>query len=256
MESGESGAALNILIQNNLFAEGEIGISMGGNGTSSYRFLDAIVRDNVFTDIGRTQPTGRGLSWYIDIGDNDNTEIVGNLLVNQPDFSNSSGIHLASNSNRNVSIHDNLSYGLRLRDIDVDNAGSFSAISIAQNTFVHTASKGCIIDHSGGFGESTYSGNSYLSDGPESSWFCVGGERVDLGGWVSSSNEDGAQTAALDPPEPTRNLDSYAEHLGIGSTIADFAAAARRQSRLRYRAELTANSANNYIRAGFGRESR
>jgi len=256
MESGQSGGARDILVENNLFAEGEIGLSMGGNSTGSYRFVDAIVRDNVFTDIGRTQPTNRGLSWYLDIEDNDNTEIVGNLLVNQPDLSNSTGIHLKSNTNRNISIHDNLTYNLRLRDIDVDNAASFDAVSIFRNTFVQTASKGCIVDHSGAFDAFSYAENSYRSNGSESSWFCVGGERVNLDGWVSRSNEDGAQMADLDAPEPTRNLDSYAEHLGVGSTLADFAAAARKQSRHRYREELTAKNANNYIRAGFGRDAR
>jgi hypothetical protein len=38
----------------------------------------------------------------------------------------------------------------------------------------------------------------------------------------------------------------------MGATLADFATAARQQSRHTYRPELSATSAGNYIRAGYG----
>jgi hypothetical protein len=256
MESSETEGAKDMLIENNLFAEGEIGLSMGGNGTTSYRFVNVVVRDNVFTDVGRSKPTERGLSWLIDIQDNDNTEVTGNLLVNQPAINNSYGVKLASNTNRNIWVHDNLFYGLIVRDIDVDNADDYSEIRIEQNTLVNSSNNACMVEHGGGFGSVVYSGNAYRSGAAENSWFCIGGERMTLDDWTSSSGEEGAELSEFEAPEPGRNLDTYAEHLGIGSTLADFAAAARQQSRFRYRAELTANSANNYIRAGFGRDPR
>jgi hypothetical protein len=256
MESAESDGAHGVVIENNLFAEGEIGLSMGGNGTSSYRFVDVLVKDNVFTDIGRSQPTQRGLAWYMEIQDNDNTEITGNLLVNAPMLNNSFGVKLMSNTNRNVWVHDNLFYDLIVRSIDMENADAFSEVRVEQNTLVKSSNNACLLEHSGGFDQVLYAGNAYRSGGAENTWFCIGSERLALDGWTSASGEEGAVVADLEAPEPGRNLDTYAEHLGIGSSIGDFAAAARQQSRFRYRAELTANAANNYIRGGFGQDPR
>ena len=48
-----------------------------------------------------------------------------------------------------------------------------------------------------------------------------------------------------------RNLDTYAVHLGIGTTLDDFAREARRQSRLYYRNAYTTQAARDYIRVGY-----
>jgi hypothetical protein len=53
-------------------------------------------------------------------------------------------------------------------------------------------------------------------------------------------------------PAPERTLAGYAATLGIEGGRAGFLAAARRQSRLAWRPELTAAAANAWIRAGFG----
>ncbi len=252
MSSGEPGGSDDIAIENNLFAEGEIGISMGGNANTEYRFSNAVVRNNVFTDIGRSQPTGRTLSWYIELLDNDGSEVSGNLLANQPDLGNPFGIRLGGGSNRDIAISDNLFYGLQRRNVVVDAIAGWSSIRLDSNTFVSPSSDACMIDHEGGFADVSYVDNAYSSAAAPGDWFCVDGARRSLAEWSSDSGESNATTADLDPPEPTRNLDSYAAQLGIGSTLADFAAAARLQSRHRYRPELMAVNANNYIRAGFG----
>lgn len=252
MAANETGASTGILIENNLFAEGEIGISMGGNADTQYRFTNAVVRDNVFTDIGRAQPTTRTLTWYIDISDNDNTEIRGNLLVNQPDLNNPYGIHLAGDSNRAITVADNLLYGLKQRSLWAQAAPAWSAVSFTANTVVSSATNACLVSHEGGFGSVSYTGNAYRSAGAGADWFCVGGTRRNLAQWSADSGETGASQATVMAPDPGRNLDAYAVQLGIGTTLADFAARARQQSRHHYRDELTAANANNFIRAGFG----
>ncbi len=250
MSSGGPGESTDIQIENNLFAEGEIGLSMGGNADTQYRFVDAIVRNNVFTDIGRSQPTKRTLSWYVGITDNDRTEIAGNLFANQPDLGNSHGINLNGDTNRDINIHDNYFYGMQRRDLLINMQSQFSKITIQDNQFVTDSTKECQVSHDGGFSNVTYTGNAYSSGASADSWFCVDGARQSLDQW--KTNEPTATTATLSGPEPGRNLDSYASHLGLGSDLAAFASEARKQSRHTYRPELSATNANRYIRDGFG----
>ena len=252
MSADQDSPSSDILIENNLFAEGEIGISMGGNGDTEYRFSDAVVRDNVFTDIGRTQPTTRTLTWYIELSDNDGTQVFGNLLVNQPQLGNPYGIRVGGVSSRGVSIFDNLAYGLLRRNLVIDAQASWDSVEVSDNTFVSESQDDCLIDHSGGFSAVSYSENAYLSAADTGAWFCVDGGRYSLADWGGPSGEANAVESDWDAPEPTRNLDSYAAQLSIGSTLAEFAASARTQSRHRHRPELTAEDANNYIREGFG----
>jgi hypothetical protein len=252
MSSDGPGQANDILIENNLFAEGEIGISMGGNADTEHRFADAEISNNVFTDIGRSQPTTRTLTWYIDLIDNDGTLVQNNLLVNQPPLGNGYGISLSGGSNRDVTIRENFIYGLARRQLLVDAQAPWSNIHVDANTFVADADEACLVSHEGGFDAFTFSDNAYASPADPSAWFCVDGERQGLAGWVASSGETGATAADVSPPDVGRNLDSYAELLGIGTTLDDFAAAARRQSRHTYRPELSAPNAANYIREGYG----
>jgi len=241
------------LIENNLFAEGEIGISMGGNADTEYRFTDAVIRDNVFTDIGRAQPTGRTLSWYVEILDNDGTEISGNLFVNQPELGNPFGIRLGNATNRDVTIVDNLFYGIERRSLWLAGTDPWENLEVSDNTFVGTSDQDCMLVHEGSLSPTSYENNRYESAADPGAWFCVDGERMSLDEWQSLA-EASAEASTLDAPEPTRNLDSYAASLGIGSSLAEFAENARLQSRHRYRPELDAKNANNYVRAGFGRD--
>ena len=252
VSSKEQGQVTDFVIENNLFAEGEIGISMGGNADTSYRFVDTVVRDNVFTDIGRSQPTTRTLTWYINIIDNDGAEITGNLLVNQPDLSNAYGIQLEGGTNRDITIADNLMVGLEKRLISVRDGNNFENIVVDNNTLVSDAAEDCLVSVAPNVDAFTFSNNQYNSPADTGSWFCVDGTRSSLEDWTTASGGQGESTASITSPDAGRNLDSYATHLGLGATLADFASAARQQSRHSWRHDLTAATANNYIREGFG----
>ncbi len=251
MAANSTGASQDILIENNLFAEGEIGLGMGGNDDSPHRFVDARVLHNVFTDIGRAPPTRRTLSWFLGLQDNDGTEVRGNLLVNQPD-GNSWGIHLASGSMRDVTLAENVLHGLSQRFLWVEPRTGWSNVQVIGNELIGASANACMVRHDGPFEAVTYSGGSYRSAAAEDDQFCVDGERMSLAAWRAASGESDAGDADREVVDPGRNLDSYAVHLGLGDTLGDFAEAARTQSRHRFRAELRAASANNWIRSGHG----
>lgn len=251
MSANASGDSDDIVIEGNVFAEGEIGLSMGGNDTSPYRFLNARVIDNVFTDIGRSQPTKRTLTWYVDLIDNDKTEVAGNLLVNQPPLGNAYGIHITGGSERSVDVHDNLLYGLQRQAFRVGSQAAWETVTFRDNEVVGETDLECLVNVEGAEAPLTFTGNAYRSAAAASAWFCINGAKMDLSAWKGSHEADATLSAAT-PPEPTRNLDSYASVLGLGTTLADFAAETHTLSRHRWRPELTAREAGNYIREGFG----
>ena len=61
----------NILIEDNLYVGGEIGISAGGNTdfNTGYRWENISIVDNVMLAVGRDRPTSRNLGWYIESSD-------------------------------------------------------------------------------------------------------------------------------------------------------------------------------------------
>lgn len=75
----------NILLIDNLFIEGEVGISLGGNKdyNNGYRWENIQVVGNVLSNIGRTRPTNRNISWGIGAYDWKSGNICGNVVMDQ-----------------------------------------------------------------------------------------------------------------------------------------------------------------------------
>jgi hypothetical protein len=73
----------NVLIDNNLYVEGEVGISLGGNSDQNNgpRWRNIQVTNNVLMHIGRTQPTLRTLGWGLDVQDWDGGRVTGNIFT-------------------------------------------------------------------------------------------------------------------------------------------------------------------------------
>lgn len=143
-------------------------------------------------------------------------------------------------------------YGLMRRNVVIDSQNGWGAVELNNNHFVGASREDCLVAHDGGFANVAYSNNSYSCTASADAWFCADGERLSLDDWASQSGESGAEISNWTAPDPGRNLDTYAEYLSIGTTLADFAASARLQSRHRYRPELMADNANAYIREGYG----
>ncbi|MBN2191267.1 MAG: hypothetical protein JW751_00485 [Polyangiaceae bacterium] len=106
--------------------------------------------------------------------------------------------------------------------------------------------------HQAGFACFTFSDNACSSAAKAADWFGVDGDRLDLARWSTASGETDAPAVDGSPPDPGRNLNSYAKQLGTRSTSDDSAAAARQQSCHKYRPELDAPNAVNDIRGGCG----
>ncbi len=255
MRSDTMGDVSGLVVENNYFVEGEIGVSLGGNTSDPFRFTSSMIRRNVLSDIGRSQPTGRTLAWGIELTDNDGATIQDNLLLDQdtPGVGNAYAIRIGGGTERDVSVETNLFYRIQTHALIARPDSGHESITVSNNRFVDPDQGSCLVDHSGAFDAYTYSGNTYFSSADAAAWFCLNGSTVALSDWQSASGEADA-TALASPPsfaEPDRSVETYAGTIGVGSTLPDFLAVARLQSRLTWRDDLTAPALNDYIRAGF-----
>jgi hypothetical protein len=86
----------NILVENNLVVEGELGFSIGGNTdfNNDYRWDNIQVVGNVLSNMGKSQPTNRNIAWNIEVSDWQTGSICGNYMIDQgnPQLTNLAGI--------------------------------------------------------------------------------------------------------------------------------------------------------------------
>ncbi len=249
MRSDVTGDADDLLFEDNLVVDGEIGFGIGGNTSEPARFSNVVVRGNVFTQIGLGNPTDRNFAWMLGISDNATALIEANYFLHQPWYDNAYGVQLGGGTASDITVTGNLFYDLRKRSLQVQAQDAWSNVAITGNTFVDPTHDSCLVDHSGGFGAVTYSDNAYSSSAG-TDWFCVDGSRQNMTAWESSSGES-ATTWSGTFTDPDRTVGSYADSLGVTSTLDGFLEAARQQNRLDWHPELMATAVNAYIRAGF-----
>ena len=250
-----SGGVDGLTVDNNLFAEGEIGISMAGNGRVADTHNNALVKNNVFTDIARTKPTTRSFSWGITVGNNNNTRYENNYFVNPLLTRNSYAFGLTDANNRDIIIENNTAHGYE-RTLSVREAIAWNDVNIRNNRFVTNSGTDPLIYHRGDFANVNYSGNEYFSNFSSTNtrrdgWFDNIYPFLKIDGWKERSGETDATVSTYIPEDEGRNVDSYAANLGIGSTLNDFAREARKQSRFNWRPEYEAKAVNEYIREGY-----
>lgn len=75
----------NILLDNNLIIEGEVGFSIGGNTDfdNGFRWDNIKVVNNVLSNIGRTRPTNRSLGFNIEVNDWKTGSVCNNAIVDR-----------------------------------------------------------------------------------------------------------------------------------------------------------------------------
>ena len=253
---GEGERTTSVVIDNNLYAEGELGIGIGGNDPGADRFDDVSIRNNVFTDIGRTRPTNRSLSWGIEAIDWGHGSIVGNLFIHQRaainntyaiDVSAPTGIDtVLIEHNVIANMRSNNSGGLvRLR-----NGLNVGEVLFSNNTVQAPSDSPLVNLSTGGY---AFSGlNRYHSAAAADRLFRIDGNPANLAAWITASGDLGASAAPIVFPDPDRDLETYMEYLGLGSGFDDFVEAVHGQSRANWNPALTAGAINDWLRGGFG----
>jgi hypothetical protein len=247
-------SAQNITIENNLYVEGEIGISMGGNVAGPYRFKNIRIANNVMLDIGRGQPTRRTLGWGLDIQEWDGGIVSGNLFLHNASDTVNNVYALNVNGaagTRKVTISDNVVFGMKTNGTLVNFEDTLDSVAFRNNAVQCQNISARLLSAVSLTGLS-FSSNSYFSTRTENQWFAIGGANVNLANWVTRSGETGAQGTALSYPDPNRTVEAYHVSLGKPATFTAFIDEARKQSRANWRREYTAAAINDWIRGGFG----
>lgn len=248
-------SARDIVIDNNLYIDGEIGIGIGGNETEPpHRFKNVTITNNVITDIGLSRPTNRTLGWCLDMNDWDIGTVSNNLFMHQisPDVNNVYAIHLEGET-REVTIKENIAYGIRSNSelLILTDGSAKQNISITDNKLQCPDEETTLLESNGSLANYTFANNAYFSKRAQDEWFRVGGSPTDIDGWKSASGETGATAQEVSFTDPTRTIEKYQESLGKEATIIAFIDEAREQSKFNWRKEYTSGAVNDWLRAGF-----
>ena len=250
--------AKNIVIENNVYIGGEIGISAGGNTdfNTGFRWENIRISNNIMFAIGRDQPTNRQLGWYIDASDWDGGAICGNYLLHNDndDVTNLKGIIVDGHS-ANVSVQKNLIIGL-INKVTSRNAAAllltgddFHNIQIEKNLIQMIDSKlRPVLTNS--FTGVSFKDNSYYSEAEPDQWFSADSVNYNLEDWQVSSGETGAINTEFPILSPMRSIESYAQSLG--NSLEELIVQMTDQSESLWEKEYTVDAITDYIKVGYG----
>jgi hypothetical protein len=256
---GEASSS-NISVSGNLYVDGEIGLSIGGNTDGPYRFKDVSVTGNVFTEIGRSMPTNRGLAWYLEASDWDGGEISGNYMVHNTSASvtNTFGIGLSGGC-RDVLVARNVVYGLNELGTEAGGGGMSLLLDddpekenviVMDNLFQEPFGPYFMAECAGSrLPALTFRNNRYFVPAADRA-FEIAQERLGIARWrmASGDNSGFGETSFADP---SRSVSNYQASLGGAGGIDGFIAACRGQSRDAWDPRYSAQAANAWIIAGF-----
>ncbi len=254
-------SAVNIAVQGNLYVDGEIGISIGGNEDIPYKFKDIRITGNVFTETGRSRPTDRTLGWGLDIADWDGGEASGNYFIHNttPEVDNTYGIHIDGGT-RDVLVSDNVIYGLNETGtgawgyaLAIGGRDVKENITISGNVFQEPFGPYFMIgleDPEDAAGFSFYGNRYCIPQNSTDRAFLLGGAPASPGRWHKATGDRSGFTA-VPFPDPSRSIAGYQASIGEPAAMDDFIAACRAQGRDAWDARYTAQAVTAWLKAGF-----
>jgi hypothetical protein len=239
----------NLVIGNNLYIDGEIGIGLAGNYPDNhYAVIAPTIRDNVFYNIGQSHPTNRALSWGIDLYGMNGGTLQGNLLLNSLTLDNTFGVNLSEAEN--FEIFNNIGLYLAgsqafLYTKSVDHAN----VSIHDNYIERQGSANYMVEVQDAVAGLSFSNNNYY--GSSTPTFKVINSSLSSSQWALGYESNAKFTKRVFP-DNTRTVEKYLISIGATGSLDDFYARCRLQTRFNWDSRYTAESVNNWIRAGFG----
>lgn len=251
---GEASAKY-ITIDNNLYVEGEIGISIGGNeSVPPYRFKGISITNNVMLDIGRGQPTNRTLGWGLEINDWDSGLVSKNYFLHRtnPVVNNVYAINLIGQT-RNVRIDSNLIYGLGVNSncMSVDSGTTKKDIIISNNTIHNVSTSGKAVKVTGAIDNYVFAGNRYFCKGNVNGWFAIDKTVLNTKTWIEKSGEKNLIDKEMTYTDPDRTIITYMKKFGKENGLDGFIQEVREQCKSNWRKEFTAAEVNKWIKDGF-----
>ncbi len=260
----------NVIIKNNLYIDGEIGISAGGNKTGAFRFKNYQITDNVMLNIGRSQPTNRTLGWGLEINDWDGGIVKNNYFLNQvsPQVNNTYGINI-SGTTKNITIENNT-----FNNLHNANAIILSAKGVKQNNLItnnklsFNKNGGALIKVEKDLTGYTFKNNQYYHEAGKHKIFAetttkpafldrimdiftpISHNDTNLTTWLNLTNESDKQWLN-DSKIEQRTIESYQLSLNKKASIDAFIKEIRNISIMTWDKRYSTEHINKYIKQGY-----
>jgi len=255
----------DIIIKNNLYVDGEIGISAGGNKAGAYRFKNYQITDNVMLNIGHSQPTGRTLGWGLSIKDWDGGIVKNNYFLNQvnPQVTNTYGINI-SGTTKNVEIENNKFDNLfRANAIVLGAGGSKENIAINNNQFSFKENGDALISVEKDLAGYSFINNQYFHEAGLQKTFVDNTSSVsfwqtifpffkntNLDEWITLTKELESQWQKPNVLE-TRTIETYLTSINKNPSIDEFIYEVRKMSFKNWDERFTTQKINAYIKSAY-----
>ncbi len=243
----------NVLVDNNLYVEGEIGVSAGGNTDhgNGYRWRNILLMHNVFLAIGHGRPTNRSLGWGIEAKDWDGGAVGHNYFVHYGNAEVGNIYALTLNGHmRDVDVFGNVMHGLGSARYAVSlDRDPKERLTFSENQLQFAGHQMRLID-SDYLAPGTFSDNVYFTDN-DARPFTAGGDGGDFAAWQAAVGDEGSRFEALDYVDGDRTIETYMVSLGEEGTLEAFVREARAQSKQNWRPAYTAAVVNDYVRRGY-----
>ena len=258
--STEQDGAEDFVIDDNLYLDNEVGISMGFNfeDVAPHRFNNIAITNNVLLDFGNSQPTARTLGWGMWLDGLNGGDIRNNhFLHNTSQTVNNTFALYLDGPSRNVSVSDNIIHGINGSGsghnlFNLGNNSEKQNIDVQSNR-IDASEFGSLLIRSGEASTSnfTFADNNYYSSRTADEWFELGGTDRDFPSWVGQTGETGGSNTQTGFCEPTRNIESYQASLGYTASMDSFITEIKQQGKFHWRNEYDVTTVNAWIRAGF-----
>ncbi len=258
--SGELDDVANYVIDNNLYLDNEVGISMGFNfeDYAPHRFANVEITNNVLLNFGNSQPTGRTLGWGMWLDGLNGGEIRNNhFLHNESEAVNNTFALYLDGPSRDVSVLDNIIHGINGSgsNHNLFNLGLNSEklnIDVQRNR-IDASEFGSLLARGSDANTSnfTFADNNYYTSRSAAEWFELGGADLGFSNWIGQTGETGATNTQTGFCEPTRNIESYQARLGYPASIDSFIAEIKQQGKFHWRNEYDVSTVNAWIRSGY-----
>lgn len=241
----------------NLFLRNPINVLLGGGHQLDPNGVDAAFCDNVIID-GRDIDASNPRGWSVTASNIRNGEIRGNLIAHQVSGSSPNAVDLNSDPGvgiSNLRILDNVIYNWSDAGAIQTIGTKFLNITVSGNQLQEHNATGtrALLRHFGtpNPGNFHMSKNVFHSNAANNRWFSIGPAFHTIQSWNNAVGDNTSIAMSMHYLDPARNIESYSQHLGYGSSLDAFMTNACMQSRFFWRPEFTASKANEYFRRGF-----
>jgi hypothetical protein len=247
----------DLWVDNNLYVEGEVGISLGGNDDQNNgpRWRNIHVTNNVMMHIGRTQPTLRTLGWGLDVQDWDAGEVTGNIFAHWGDATlNNNFAFFSSGDTNDVTYSGNIVYNIpsggpliSFRDGAIQKRIKFTGNDIwTSSTTAQLLSY--TLTGNAGFGD-----NYFYSGRNAAQWFSVNSAYATLAQYKTATGDTTSVAGQRSYVEPSRTIETYLTSKSLPADMDGLAALLCTQSKFNWLPDLRASVINDYVRAGFAK---